>query len=276
MMLAAMTLRSPRRRRIAPLLVLLTLAPLAFTPACKKNGAASKSPELDPVDRLSLELLDALTDGDRDALAKLASATLEADLGDRDLASIARTLLWLGPVELEQRGEEAVAGGVRRSYLAHFERGDVELDVVAVNGEVEGFEFEAAAWETLVERAAEVEAGSLRVAEFVFQGPEGQDLPAPTDPAHIDYALAIEGLEIQLREHHVLINKVVVDAGGNEVYRQRQGDDIRFPQAEAGSSGGRITGNFAVPGPGSYTLKLQITDLAAGDTIDHEVAFEIP
>ena len=67
-----------------------------------------------------------------------------------------------------------------------------------------------------------------------------------------------------------------VDAGGNEVYRQRQGDDIRFPQAEAGSSGGRITGNFAVPGPGSYTLKLQITDLAAGDTIEHEVAFEIP
>ena len=67
MMLAAMTLRSPRRRRIAPLLVLLTLAPLAFTPACKKNGAASKSPALDPVDRLSLELLDALTDGDRDA-----------------------------------------------------------------------------------------------------------------------------------------------------------------------------------------------------------------
>lgn len=273
MMLAAMTLRS--RRQFAPLLALLTLAPLTFTPACKKDGAASKTPELDPVDRLSLALLDALTDGDRDALAKLASATLEADLGDRDLATIARTLLWLGPVELEQRSEEAVASGVRRGYLAHFERGDVEFEIVAVGGEVEGFEFAAASWEALVERAAEVEAGSLRVAAFVFQGAEGQDLSVPTDPAHIAYALALEGLEIQLREHHVLIDKVVVDAGGNEVYRQRQGDDIRFPQAEAGSSGGRVTGNFAVPGPGNYTLKMRITDLAAGDTIEHEVAFEI-
>lgn len=252
----------------------LSLSALSLS-ACEKGSSATPEDAQDPIDSLALALLDALEDSDRDALAQVCAAKLASELGERDLSVFARTLHWLGRPTLSAEGEEAVVGGVNRRYTVAFEHGEVGLELTVVDGKVEGFSLEEARWEALVERALEVDTGSLRIASFHFVGAEGEPLEAPTDPGQIAYSLSLEGLDSQLREHHVTIDKSVVDAEGREVYRQREPDEIRFPQAESGSAGGRITGELGVPGPGSYTLKLKIVDLVAGQDMTHEVAFEI-
>ncbi len=253
---------------------LLLLSPLL---ACETSTAAStEAPSEDSVDALTRDLLAALTAGDREATQALSNAALATALDERALATLATTLTWLGELGSLARVEDRpVSGGVERRYRAGFERDELTLTVTVVNQKLEGFEFDPGQWEVVSERAAEAAAGSLRVAAFEFVGPDGQPISGPIDPTDVRYSLALEGLDVQLREHHVVIAKQVLDGEGRQVYRQDRDDDIRFPQAEAGAIGGRITGSVMVPGPGRYEVELKITDLVAGQTIVHRVPLTI-
>lgn len=251
--------------RASLLVVALLLAP---TLACDKNASDTQSPGEDALDRQTRDLLDALARGDRVRAQSLANQKLALELDERTVATVGRTLVWLGPVTGLTRTHEApVSGGVERRYRVGFDHGELTLTITFVGDKVEGFEFDEGQWDALSERALEAAAGSLRIAEFSFA--------ALLDPAAVNYSLALEGLEAQLREHHVTIDKLVFDRGGNVVYRQREPDEIRFPQAEAGSIGGTITGSVAVPQPGDYELELTITDRIGGKSLVHRTSFTI-
>lgn len=267
-------------RGISSLFVAAVFALPVVCSACERSGS-SRAPaaEEDQTDRLTRGLLANLRTRDLEAALALSTAALAGDLEQRgagELAVIGQTLAWLGPVEsLEYESEQAVADGVSRQYSVRFGRGSVGLTVTVVGDKLEGFEFDAGQWRALVDRAAEAAAGSLRVAEFRYLDAQGQVLAGTLDPANISYELALEGLDAQLREHHVVIAKSVRDAEGHEVYRQTEDDDIRFPQAEAGSGGGRITGSVGVPGPGRYQLELKIRDLVGDQMMVHKQSFVI-
>lgn len=251
--------------RASLLAAALLLAPLL---ACDKNAPRTQSPSEDAVDRITRELIEALAEGDREHAQSLANRALAIELDDRTVTTVGRTLAWLGPLTgLSRTHEEPVSDGVMRRYRVGFEHGEVTLTITIVGDKVEGFEFDEGQWQALSERALEAGAGSLRVVELSFV--------QPLSAQQVNYSLALEGLEVQLREHHVTIDKQVLDAGGNVVYRQRQPDKIRFPQAEPGSIGGTITGNVAVPGPGNYELELTITDVVADQSLVHRVPFAI-
>lgn len=248
----------------------LLVAALLLTPmlACDKNAGSTQSPGEDATDQQTRELLDALAKGDRERAQSLSNHKLALELDERTVVTVGRTLAWLGPCTgLTRTNEAPVSGGVERRYRVGFEHGEVTLTITIVGDKVEGFEFDQGQWEVLSERALEATAGSLRIAEFSFA--------APLDPAAVNYSLALEGLDAQLREHHVTIDKRVFDQAGNVVYRQREPDDIRFPQAEAGSLGGTITGSVAVTGPGNYELELTITDRIGGKSLVHRTSFAI-
>ncbi|GEM_PF-2914836 len=268
----------PRPSKLAPL---LALALLGLVPAGCEKPEPSQPPEArarDRIETLSLQLLEALRDSDRSTLAAITRTALQADLDARDLDLFARTLHWLGPMTLAQRGDDAaIQGGVRRSYEAVFHRGSFEFEVTVIADKLEGFHVDPQTWAPLVNLASEARAGSLRMLTFSFLGPEGQPLSDASfsDPARIDYSLAIEGLDSQLREHWLSVDKIVVDDRGRQVYRQPEPDEIRFPQADSGSAGGRITGSVAVPGPGKYTLVLDISDLVGAQSMTHTAHFEV-
>lgn len=274
-----MSARAPLRATLLTLALPSALAlaiPIAATllVGCDKRG--TQQPEADPIDELARSLLEALAAGDRERASALGTPALAADLDERNVAVIARTLSWLGPVlAVDKQGEEAVVGGSKRSYKASFDRGYLDVEVTVVGDKIEGFAFDEGAWQGYVDQALEAQGRELRVASFEFVGPEGEVVSAPPDPGAISYSIALEGLTSQLREHHVTIDKLVVDAEGNEVYRQREPDNIRFPQHEAGATGGTLTGNFGVPGPGSYELELTITDVLASIEIEHRQAFTV-
>jgi len=259
----------PRR---APLLIACVFSLLSLPlSACERNKADTNTPEAeDPVDRLTRDLLGALEAPDRARLVALANPTLAAEFEARELASVSQTLTWLGPISgLSHANETPVANGIERHYQVSFDRGELGLAITIVAGKVEGFEFDAVQWDALSDRAAEAHAGSLRVTAFSFLGDT-------LDPKAIDYRMTIEGLGAELREHHVTVGKVVLDSSGAEVYRQRKDDSMRFPQAGSGGAGGHLDGGVTVPGAGTYTLELLITDQIAGESITHRVPLTIP
>ncbi|MFO7563829.1 MAG: hypothetical protein R6X02_14380 [Enhygromyxa sp.] len=260
--------------RASLLAAVMLLAPLS---ACDKNAADARAPAgEDSVDRLTLELLDALAAGDRERAQSLANAGLALELDERAVVTLGRTLAWLGPItSLARRDETPVSGGVERHYLVGFDGGEITLTLTVTGDKIEGFSFDPGQWDALSERAAEASAGSLRVTHIELVGPDGGPITGPLDPAAIHYSLALEGLDAQLREHHVIIAKQVFDGEGAVVYRQRAPDDIRFPQAETGSDGGTITGTVAVPQPGRYELELTIDDRIGGQSVVHRVPLTV-
>lgn len=267
-----------RRLSILMLIGAISIGVLGVGPVsgCEKSTQAPEQ-QADAVDQLTERLLIALRQGAREDLLALATPTLAGDLDERDVAVIARTFAWTGQLaSLTVVAEQPLSGGVERRYRLAFERGEVELSVSVIGDRLEGFAFDEAVWTTMVERAAAAEAGNLRVASFAFVDLHGKPLTQPTDAAAIHYDLALEGLEAQLREHHVVIAKQVFDAAGKQVYRQNEDDEIRFSQAEPGSSGGKLSGTVKVPGPGSYVLELEIQDVVGSTTLIHRVAFELP
>ncbi len=259
--------------RFSALAALLLIFPVF---ACDKNTDDTRAPSEDSVDQLTRDLLAALANNERERAQSLSNSLLAAELDERTVVQLGRTLTWLGPIQSLAHVEETpVSGGVERRYRVGFTRDELTLMVTVVGGKVEGFEFDEGQWDAASERASQVGSGSLRVAEFVFVGPDGQPVSSPPDPSDVRYSLALEGLDAQLREHHVVIVKQVFDDDGNQVFRQREDDDVRFPQAETGSDGGTITGAVQVPGPGKYELELKITDLVAGQSLVHRVVIEI-
>jgi hypothetical protein len=268
--------------RALSILGVFTLSTVAL-PGCEKKLGDTSSPDAaaeaegDPVDHLTQKLLVALATGDRDRIDPLSTSTLAGELDERTVAVLGRTLSWLGAVEsLEGAGDEAIIGGVTRRYQVGFSRGSIGLAVTIIDGKVEGFAFDEDRWAAYDESAVAAVAGSLRVVDFAFVNPHGGGaLTGPLDPADVVYRVSVEGVDAQLREHHVSVAKLVFDEAGNQVYRQPKDDEFRFRQYETGSSGGRVEGNVAVPGPGRYELELTITDLIGGATLVHRVPFTI-
>lgn len=265
--------------RLRPLVITLALI-LPLDLGCKRDHEPVESPisadEQDPVDELTRDLLLALRQNDEERVAELASADLVASLDMPARLELHDTLDWLGSIdELTRVAEQPVAGGIERRYAIRFEHGEVELTVTTAGDRVEGLLFEEGMWKQIVQRAADAAAGDLRVAEFAFTTPDGKPLPTPDNAKAIHYSIALLGLAANLREHEVLIAKAVFDAKGVQVYKERENEQLRFPEADVGATGGRISGSVAVPGKGSYELELKITDQIAGATIVHRQAFAI-
>ncbi len=265
--------------RLRPVLVALALAlTVPLGPACKRGAAPSESPGAseDPLDGQTRDLLLALRQRDEARLTELATETLIASLDELALVELHETLEWLGAIdELARIADQPVAEGVERRYAIRFEHGEVELTITTRGDRVEGLSFEPTMWAQIVERASAAAAGSLRVAEFAFTSPDGKPVAGPADPKAIHYSIALEGLAANLREHEVSVHKTVFDGQGNPVYKEHEDEQLRFPEADVGATGARISGKVAVPSKGRYELELKITDQIADDTIVHRQAFAI-
>jgi hypothetical protein len=243
---------------------------------CDKPTATPVEQGDDEVDGMAKTLLQQLQLGDRAELVEQYPAEITDKLDERNVVVIARTLTWLGTwTEFERAGEQPVVDGVERRYAITLERGEIELTITVISGKLAGFAFEEPLWTAHVDSSAAAAAGSLRVSQFRYVDRRGKPTTGPLDPAAINYELVLEGLGAMLREHHVIVRKVVFDSEGDQVYRQPHDDEVRFSQSDTGATGGRISGTVAVPGPGSYELELDIRDVAGSQSLTHRVTFSI-
>ncbi len=257
---------------------LLTLGGCEKGPATAEPTATS-AVDADPLDEAATLLLDALQRGDYDRLAGETSEPLTHDLSRAEFDDLAAIVQWLGEVQSRAvEDHDATYGGGQRWYALQFERGaGLTLEVsIDEGGKLVGFEFAGKGFEE-AERGVLAEPWrEFKVYDFHLLDAELQPLAdgEPVLGTRVEYEIVVGGIEALLGEHHLSVEKTVVDAAGKEVFREPIEFDTKFSQDALGVPRGTVRGFVEVPGPGSWTMELRITDENAHRDIEHTQPFE--
>lgn len=259
------------------------LAVFLIAAACDKSGAsASTAPpvaDADPLDQATTVLVAALQQGDYDGLRKQTVDPLTGDLSRPEFDDLSAIVKWLGPLQsrTETKTDEAYGGG-QRWYELKFEKASpVELEVsIDPQGKLTGFEFRGDGY-TEAERGVLAEPWrEFKVYDFHYLGADGTRLPAGSKitGTRIDYEIVVGGIEAFIGEHHLKIEKVLLDAQGNELFAEPVEFDAKFAQDSMGIPRGVVRGYLDVPGPGQYQLQLRITDENSSRQVEHRESCE--
>ena len=270
-------LASPRVNRFAVCFLLV---------ACQKPSGAGTQPPVatpavdeDPLDAAATLLVESLHNGDYDGLREHTVQPLTKDLSRAEFDDLAAIVQWLGP--LQQRIEtdtDMSHGGGQRSYRLEFEEAaELELEVsLDEAGKLMGFHFSGEGY-IKAERGVLAEPWrEFKVYDFAYLDPEGTPLPAgtPIQGKRVEYEIVVGGIEAFIGEHHLEIEKVVLDKNDNEVFHEPIEYDAKFAADATGIPRGVVRGHLEVPGPGSWKMELRITDKNAHRDIEYRHAFE--
>lgn len=224
-------------------------------------------------------LLAALERGEFGAMDGHTAEPLTHDLSRTEFDDLAAIVQWLGPLQSRAVDDtDDTFGGGQRWYVLQFEKGEaVELEVsIDPEGNLVGFEFSGKGY-TEAERGVLSEPWrEFKVYDFHFTDAEGNRLPEgePLSGPRIDYELVVGGIEALLGEHHLSIEKNVLDAAGNSVFREPIEYDVKFDEDAMGVPRGSVRGHVEVPGPGTWKIDVRITDENAHRDIEHAQEFE--
>jgi hypothetical protein len=265
--------------------VLLVLALLLAPSACGKGAPPptvepTAQAELDSLDSAMSSLLTHLARGDYDGLVASTSEPLTTDLSAEAFTDLSEIVVWFGPLRSFQETEtDRTHGGGERWYDLQFERGGPVRLWVAIeqDGSLVGFRFSGDGF-TEAERASIAEEWRhFKVYDFSYLGAEGERLAEgqPIVGNRVEYELVVGGLEAFIGEHHIAVVKTVLDDQGKEVFVEPIGYDASFSANAEGIPRGVVRGYLEVPGPGSYHMKLKVTDRNSARTIDYERPFAV-
>ncbi len=263
----------------------LCLLALATTPACEKGSetaeptAAVVPVDQHPCDEAATVLLGALRNGAFDSLAEHTADPLTHDLSRTEFDDLAAIVQWLGPLESREVDDtDDTFGGGQRWYALRFEKASaLELEVsIDPEGKLIGFVFSGKGY-TEAERGVLAEPWrEFKVYDFHFLDAEGNDVPKgeAIPGKKVDYEIVVGGIEALLGSHHLSVEKIVLDEGGQTVFREPIEFDTKFDEDAMGVPRGTVRGYVEVPGPGKWTIDLRITDENAHRDIEHKQAFE--
>jgi len=259
-----------------------TLVLLLAAVACgkPKQSPTSETPAAvsDPVDQAMVTLVSNLQSGNYEALHEQTVDPLAHDLSAEEFGDLSAIIQWLGHLEnhTATKSDETYGGG-QRWYELTFEKGTVELEVsIDEGGKLIGFQFGGDGF-TEAEHGVLAEPWrEFKVYDFTFLGADGNPLPDGSKLAgkRVDYELVVGGIEAMLGEHHLTIEKIVLDPAGNEVFNEPIEFDAKFAADASGIPRGVVRGYLEVPGPGKWEMDLRITDNNAHRDVQYRQAFE--
>lgn len=236
-------------------------------------------PDTEPVDDALTLLLTTLASGDFEGLASHTAEPLADDLSRAEFEDLAAIVQWLGPLKFSSAREpDARDEGGRRSYALQFERAsgvDLEISIDPM-ARIVGFAFSGSGY-TEAERGVLAEPWrEFKVYDFQLLDADGKPLPknAPVLGTHINYVVAVGGIEALLGRHHLRVEKMVRDAAGSYVFREPIEFDTTFDEDALGIPRGTVRGFVEVPGAGKWTMELSLSDENAQRTVNHEHSFE--
>ena len=256
---------------------------LSVSAACNKEAStadptASAAIAQHPCDAAATLLLDTLQRGEYQVLAEHTADPLAHDLSRVEFEDLSNIVQWLGPLASREvdRTDDAFGGG-QRWYALRFEKGSPLALEVSIDdqGHLVGFEFSGEGY-TEAERGVLAEPWrEFKVYGFSLLDADGNPVleAEPIPGPRVDYELVVGGIEALLGEHHLAVEKIVLDAEGNAVFREPIEFDTKFAEDAMGVPRGTVRGHVEVPGPGSWTISLRITDQNAHRDIEHEQAF---
>ncbi|MEM6296574.1 MAG: hypothetical protein AAGA54_35235 [Myxococcota bacterium] len=266
------------RRRTALLVALVSsLAACEKAPADAGTKAPAAAPS-DPVDKATATLMSSLQSGDYDGLRAQTVDPLTHDLSRAEFDDLSSIVQWLGPVQEQTvtKSDDNYGGG-QKWYALQCDKGSkVELEVsIDEGGKLIGFVFGGKGYQE-AERGVLAEPWrEFKVYDFALLDADGNALPkdAPVAGKRVEYEIVVGGIEALLGEHHLTIEKIVLDADGNEVFHEPIEFDTKFDEDAMGIPRGSVRGYVEVPGPGSWTMDLVIFDQNAHRDIEYKKQF---
>jgi hypothetical protein len=268
--------------RAAALTLLLSLPCLASV-GCKREETTTPEPiaatPSDPIDAAAELLLAKLAEQDYAGLEAACVDPLTRDLTQAEFEDLAKIVAWLGPVrERSITATDMDYGGGQRWYRLAFAQGrPLDLEVsIDPNGKLIGFAFAGPGWIDGEHGVIAEQWREFKIYDFAYVDGEGQRLPegAAIPGTRVEYVLVVGGIEAFLGEHHLVVEKVVVDASGAEVFREPIEYDVKFRADSMGIPRGTVGGYLDLPGPGRWDMRLVITDQHSGRKLDYRHPFE--
>ena len=245
-----------------------------------KQTSTSEAPaaSADPLDQAMVILVGNLQSGDYEALRGHTVQPLTHDLSAEEFHDLSAIVQWLGTLDHHDATKtDRSYGGGQRWYELSFEKGTVELELsIDEGGKLIGFQFGGDGF-TEAEHGVLAEPWrEFKVYDFTFLDTGGSPLPedAKIPGKRVDYEIVVGGIEAMLGEHHLTIEKIVLDPAGNEVFHEPIEFDAKFDADASGIPRGEVRGYLEVPGPGKWEMDLRITDNNAHRDIEYRHAFE--
>lgn len=275
---------SSRFRRL-PLVFALACV-VGSSPACNKSEASTNAPEAkaapsDPVEATVDDLVTKLGAGDYEAMKKITVEPLTTDLSPAAYEDLSKIVAWLGYVDAKTKVEDDVpleGGGTRRTYRIEFEKEEVTLETsVMPGGKVMGFHFTGDGFYRAEHGVIADQFQTFKVYDFHWVEPDGTKVAAetPRTGKTINYHLVIGGIEAFAGKHHVAVSKMLHDDAGKELLVEPIEYDVKFSENAEGIPRGEMTGEFDVPGPGTYELVLNLRDDVAVIETEYKVTFTV-
>lgn len=232
----------------------------------------------DPLDEAATLVVDTLRKGDYDGLHGQTVQPLTHDLSQTEFDDLAAIIQWLGPLQQRApKGTDKSHGGGERKYAMQFDRGsELELQVsLDAGGKLIGFRFSGDGY-TEAERGVLAEPWrEFKVYDFVYLDADGNPVAkgVPLTGPRVDYELVVGGIEAFVGEHHLTVEKIVLDAQGKDVFHEPIEFDVKFAEDATGVPRGVVRGHVEVPGPGTWEIELKIIDRNSQRDLDYRETF---
>lgn len=232
----------------------------------------------DPLDKAATLIVESLGKGDYDGLQAQTVQPLTHDLSRPEFDDLSAIVKWLGPLQQRTTKEtdKSLGGGVRQYTMKFENAAELNLEVsLDAAGKVIGFRFSGDGY-TEAERGVLSEPWrEFKVYDFVYLDAEGNPLPkgAPLVGKRVDYEIVVGGIEAFVGEHHLTVEKIVVDADGKDVFREPIEFDVKFDEDAVGLPRGEIRGHLEVPGPGTWEMQLKIIDQNSHRDLEYKETF---
>lgn len=285
-------MRSPSSRRVLASCLLSTvgLGGSVSLIACDKGdgGNGTKAPKSSSVkkgdkptepDQMVEAIVAAMQTNDREWVMSFTTDPLSDELSEEAFNDFAKVIQWLGELEdyhVEVNNDQLVA--LQRDYLLDFEKGQVKLHITAYpdGGGLVGFRFSGDTFIRAEHGALDDHYTKFKVYDFSFLDDSRETIDGDSVPAgQVNYQVVVGGLEAKEGEHHVIMEKIVFNDGGKEIYHEPVEMDLRFEQNAEGIPRGIVRGFVYINEAGHYDIDLKIRDNVAGEEIDYHHDVEV-
>ena len=267
---------------------LLLFLPLALA-ACKKDGGSGKSnapaaksgnvPLPTDPDKAAVAIVDALIAGERDMVLNMTIDPLHDELSEEAFKDYAKVIQFLGDLKdwHEESNNDAIVAK-QRTYFFEFEKGEVTMNITLLSeGGVMGFKFEGDDFVAAEHGALEDRYTQFKVYDFklITAGGDPNPYGDVVEPGVVNYQVIVGGLEATTGEHHISVEKIVLDGAGTPIYDEPVEFDLKFEENAEGIPRGVVRGFVSVKKPGKYTMELKMKDNIAETEIDYKHEFTV-
>lgn len=234
------------------------------------TGCSTKKDLDEKVDKL----IEALREGNRDALSEISDASLVAEINDQTLAKFQKLIQKLGAYnERTMTGIEVKNANRAGKYKLKFNAGTVDLELTALNGKLVQFNFTGDPVKKALLEIQQEQYARFEVRSFNFVDADGK--PNTRGAVYrsgetVYFRMEVQGLTRQGDGCEARIRLQVISANNQLLLDQPDFINQRFALRPDDPLLITVRGNVSIPNPGTYTFLFEVLDVPGNHKLNYQ------